>query len=73
MDSTSIINVITQTINTLFKNLFSSIDNNIYSTLDDITLIGKDILMLDSSSNQKSKIGLNEDQLQIVLASLSSR
>lgn len=44
MDSTSIINVITQTINTLFKNLFSSIDNNIYATLDDITFIGGDIL-----------------------------
>ena len=44
MDSTSIINVITQTINTLFKNLFSSIDNNIYATLDDITFIGSDIL-----------------------------
>ena len=42
MDSTSIINVITQTINTLFKNLFSSIDNNIYATLDDITFIGND-------------------------------
>ena len=51
MDSTSIVNVITQTINTLFKNLFSSIDNNIYSTLDDITFIGKDILEDNFISN----------------------
>lgn len=35
---------ITKTINTLFQNLFSSIDNNIYSVLDDITFINKDIL-----------------------------
>ena len=33
-----------QTINTLLGNLFSSIDNNIYSVLDDITFIDVDIL-----------------------------
>ena len=32
-------------------------------------IIGKDILMLDSSEKQKSKIGLNDDQLQLALAS----
>lgn len=33
-----------QTINTLLGNLFSSIDNNIYTVLDDITFISTDIL-----------------------------
>ena len=47
MDSTAIIETITKTINTLFQNLFSSIDNNIYSVLDDITFINKDILYDD--------------------------
>jgi hypothetical protein len=31
-------------INELFSKMFSSIDNTIYSTLDDITFIKKDIL-----------------------------
>lgn len=35
---------ITKTINSLFENLFSSIDNNIYNILDDITFIDSDIL-----------------------------
>ena len=47
MDSTAIIETITKTINTLFQNLFSSIDNNIYSVLDDITFINKDVLYDD--------------------------
>ena len=38
--TSSIIN----TINTIFTNLFSSIDNNIYNVLDDITFISSDIL-----------------------------
>ena len=50
MDSTAILEVITKTINTLFQNLFSSIDNNIYSILDDITFINKDILVDDFTS-----------------------
>ena len=41
-------NTVTQTIidtiNTIFENLFSSIDNNLYSVLDNITFIGSDIL-----------------------------
>lgn len=36
--------IITKTINSLFENLFSSIDNNIYNILDDITFIDSDIL-----------------------------
>lgn len=36
--------VIIKTINSLFENLFSSIDNNIYNVLDDITFINLNIL-----------------------------
>ena len=35
---------IINTINTIFENLFSSIDNNLYSVLDDITFITADVL-----------------------------
>lgn len=38
--TTNIIN----TINTIFENLFSSIDSNLYNVLDDIVFINKDIL-----------------------------
>ena len=37
-------NVIITTINTILENLFSSIDNTLYSVLDDITFINADIL-----------------------------
>ncbi|MFR8116849.1 MAG: hypothetical protein ACLVAK_07590 [Clostridia bacterium] len=40
----NITQIIMQTINTLFENLFSSIDNNLYSIIDDITFIGPDLL-----------------------------
>lgn len=35
---------IIETINTIFKNLFTSIDNNLYDVLDDIVFINKNIL-----------------------------
>jgi len=44
MDTNNIIEIITTTINTIFSNLFSSIDNNLYGVLDDIIFISKDIL-----------------------------
>lgn len=46
MDTTNIniTEAIVKTINSLFENLFSSIDNNIYAILDDITFINSDIL-----------------------------
>jgi len=44
MDSSAVLEVITKTINTLFQNLFSSIDNNVYSILDDLTFVSKNIL-----------------------------
>ncbi len=43
-NSTDITQIIIDTINTIFENLFSSIDNNLYQVLDDITFIDSDIL-----------------------------
>ena len=40
----SMANTIITTINTILQNLFSSIDNSLYSILDDITFISSDIL-----------------------------
>lgn len=40
----NIAEIIIKTINSLFENLFSSIDNNLYVILDDITFINSDIL-----------------------------
>ena len=37
-------NIIVTTINTILETLFSSIDNTLYSVLDDITFISSDIL-----------------------------
>lgn len=44
LTSDNIANVIINTINTILENLFSSIDNTLYSVLDDITFISSDIL-----------------------------
>ena len=46
-EEVNITEVIINTINTIFNTIFSSIDNNLYSILDDITFI--DITILDSS------------------------
>ena len=43
-NTTNITQIIIDTINTIFENLFSSIDNNLYGVLDDITFISSDIL-----------------------------
>lgn len=43
-NSTNITQIILDTINTIFETLFSSIDNNLYAILDDITFINADIL-----------------------------
>ena len=40
----NITEIIIKTINSLFENLFSSIDNNIYNLLDDITFVNSNIL-----------------------------
>ena len=44
MEQTNITQIIIDTINTLLGNLFSSIDNNLYNVLDDITFINSNIL-----------------------------
>ncbi|MBR3832346.1 MAG: hypothetical protein IKJ72_01810, partial [Mycoplasmataceae bacterium] len=42
--NSNITSTIIETINTILSNLFSSIDNNIYDILDDITFISSDII-----------------------------
>lgn len=44
MNENNITQIIIDTINTILGNLFSSIDNNLYSILDDIAFINSDIL-----------------------------
>ena len=43
-NSTDITQIIINTINTIFETLFSSIDNSLYSVLDDVTFINSNIL-----------------------------
>ena len=43
MDTLNITDIISNTINTIFSNLFSSIDNSLYGILDDITFINTSI------------------------------
>ncbi len=43
-ENISLTNTIIQTINEIFQTLFSSIDNNVYQILDELTFIGPDIL-----------------------------
>ena len=42
--NSNITTTIIETINTIIQSLFSSIDNNLYSILDDITFISSDII-----------------------------
>ncbi len=44
MEQSEIVNLIIETINTIFSNIFSSLDNNLYANLDNITFIGPDII-----------------------------
>lgn len=44
MEQSEIVNIIIETINTIFNNLFSSIDNTIYTNLDNIAFIDKSII-----------------------------
>lgn len=44
MEQSNVTQIIIDTINTILGNLFSSIDNNLYYLLDDITFINSDIL-----------------------------
>lgn len=61
MDSSQISSVISSTINEMFYKIFSSIDNSIYSVLDDFTFISTDILTDKYFSNifgSSSKSGI---------------
>lgn len=44
MENSDITNTIISTINTIFQNLFSSIDNSLYEILDDLVFIDSGIL-----------------------------
>ncbi len=44
MENTDITQTIIDTINSIFENIFASVDNNLYSVLDKITFISSDIL-----------------------------
>lgn len=43
-NNSNITSTIIETINTILENLFSSIDNNVYNILDDITFVSSDII-----------------------------
>ena len=44
MNQTEVVDLIINTINTIFSNIFSSIDNSIYESLDQMVFINADIL-----------------------------
>ena len=44
MEQSKVVNIIIETINSIFSNLFSSIDNNVYSYLDTFTFIDSSII-----------------------------
>jgi len=61
LDSSQISSIISSTINEMFYKIFSSIDNSIYSVLDDFTFISTDILTDKYFSNifgSSSKSGI---------------
>ena len=57
MEQTNITQIIIDTINTILGNLFSSIDNNLYSLLDDITFIDSSILSDKNFENILEEMG----------------
>ncbi len=65
LTSDNMANIIITTINTILENLFSSIDNSLYSVLDDITFISSDIL--DTSYFQKI-LGMSASSGILVIA-----
>ena len=62
-----IVSVITEAINTLFSSLFSSIDNNIYSILDDITFIDSSII---SDNTFKNLIGVSANEGILIVSNI---
>lgn len=65
MDNSKIVNTIIEAINTLFSNMFSSVDSNIYSTLDEITFIDGNIL---SSPYFEKIFGISSSQGLLLIA-----
>ena len=59
LTSDNMANVIINTINTILENLFSSLDNTLYSVLDDITFISSDILNTNYFKNFCIKWNIN--------------
>ena len=51
MENNDITQSIVSTINYIFEQIFSSIENSIYSTLDNITFINSDILKNNNFEN----------------------
>ena len=64
----SIVQVITETINNLLSNLFSSIDNSLYSVLDNLLFIGPDIFT--DTSLQKTLGSHNSNGLVLICNAL---
>ena len=60
-----ITSIITDTINSLFADLFSSIDNSIYYLLDDITFIDTGII---SDNIFKNILGLSSNEGILIIA-----
>jgi type IV secretory pathway VirB6-like protein len=56
LDSNDVVNVIIQTINTIFSNLFSSIDNSMYDSLDNYVFIDSSVL---NNNVFKNLLGFN--------------
>ena len=58
INQTEVVNLIINTINTIFSNLLSSIDNKIYIDLDDIVFINKDLISNSFFQNIMGSHGL---------------
>lgn len=65
LTSDNMANIIITTINTILSNLFSSVDNTLYSVLDDITFINSDIL---NSPYFKRILGMSTTEGILVIA-----
>lgn len=65
LNSENMANVIINTINTILENLFASIDNTLYSILDDITFISSDIL---ETSHFQKILGLTASSGILIIA-----
>lgn len=64
----NIVQIITETINNLLSNLFSSIDNSLYSVLDNLLFVGPDIFT--DTSLQKILGSYNSNGLLLICNSL---